>query len=189
MSYRTNDYVRFLYRSFPVIGLVEEAGAAGVHVWPQSDAPGLPSVVRKALYVEHDRILHKDVKLRFGKYAGHWLGDCPDDYLLWLVRQGRIRSSRTIPRLARTILRSREVALPAWEPVSRQWFDEQQAELDATGPYARPEYAKRALWDARDDQDLVYVQDESDGIRQYRIDVMNGMLLFTEQPASEREGA
>jgi hypothetical protein len=183
MRIAKDEYVRFRYRTIEVIGLVEEAGADGLFLWPQSYAPGLPSVVRKPIYVLYDRILYKEVKLRFGKYAGRWLGDCPDDYLRWLSQQASFQGQRIFPRMARAILRARGVQpLPAWRPVPRRWFEEQQALMLDTSPYARPDYAKQDLWDARDDQDIVYVQDEQ-SITRYRIESgMNQVLLFKEVP-------
>jgi len=56
-----------------------------------------------------------------------------------------------------------------------------------TCPYARPDYAKQDVWDARDDQDIISVQDEQ-GITRYRIEVgMNQTLLLRE--VQEEEGA
>ncbi len=187
MRISKDEYVRFRYRTFEVIGLVEETGADGLYLWPHTFAPGLPTAVRKPLYVQHDRILYKEVKLRFGKYAGRWLGDCPDEYLNWLSRQATFQGRRVLPRMARAILRARNVQpLPAWRPVSRRWFEEQQALMLDTSPFARPGYAKQDVWDARDDQDIVYVQD-GQGITRYRIEVgMNQTLLFRE--VQEEEG-
>jgi len=57
----------------------------------------------------------------------------------------------------------------------------------ATSPYARPTYPKQDLWDARDDQDIISVQDEQ-AILRYRIEVgVNQTLLFRE--VQEEEGA
>ena len=181
MRITKDEYVRFRYRTVEVIGLVEEAGTQGLYLWPYTSAPGLPEVRRKPLYVPHDRILYKEVKLRFGKYAGQWLGDCPDEYLIWLSKQATFQGRRVLPRLARAILRARGVQpLPAWRPVSRRWFEEQQALMLATSPYARPAYAKQDLWDARDDQDIISVQEEQ-AILHYRIEVgVNQTLLLRE---------
>jgi uncharacterized protein (DUF3820 family) len=181
MRIAKDDYVRFRFRTFEVIGLVEETGADGLFLWPQTYAPSLPVVVRKPVYIPNNRILYKEVKLRFGKYAGQWLGDCPDDYLRWLAKQASFQGERILPRMARAILRARGVQpLPTWRPVSRRWFEEQQALMLDTSPYARPGYAKQDLWDARDDQDIVYVQD-GQSITCYRIESgMNQVLLFKE---------
>ena len=181
MRISKDEYVRFRYRTFEVIGLVEETGADGLYLWPYTSAPGLPATLRKPLYVKHEQVLYKEWKLGFGKYAGQWLGDCPAEYLSWLSRQASFQGRRVLPRLARAILRARGVQpLPTWRSVSLRWFEEQQALILDTSPYARPTYAKQALWDARDDQDIIYVQDEQ-VITCYRIEGgTNQVLLFRE---------